>query len=420
MSVVLFRRTVRTVIRAAVALDIVFGGLVLAPTESTSAAVPYLGIGTTTIATKASAGRYIYVSTSGSDTVSEYKDWYNGGSYKIYQRQLCLDDPATRPASQVSCPEPTIDQPLRTIQVAIRIAKPGDVIIVRAGVYPEAAGWSARTTATPNAPIVLQSYPGERVELNGTLIMKNANYWNIRGIRFTHNSTVQTGQAIVAFAGGTGWAFENNEVSGSTGVANVLVEALGTPSSSTAPRDYRIAANCIHNNAGTGAAGTYHNIYLMSSIYSTGGLIERNLLAGAPRGSNIKVSASSSSEANDSPHNALIRYNTMLYSSSGVSIGLKAENISVEKNIIALPTNQGPYDGGVKTYQLAKPGTNAVKDTLINYYTPPIREDYGVTAHIFTARLNTTYGVKFSGSVANCSVKTTSQYVLSAFGQYAN
>jgi hypothetical protein len=86
-------------------------------------------------------------------------------------------------------------------------------------------------------------------------------------------------------------------------------------------------------------------------------------------------------------------------SASGVTIGLKATGIVVERNIIARQVNGTQYDGGVKTYKLEKPGSNAVRDNLISGYARVIEEDGGVTQHIF-ARRNSTAVTKFTGTVA--------------------
>jgi hypothetical protein len=388
---------------------------VASPSAAATSPNTYIGLGAASLATPVAGGRYIYVATTGTDTVQSWN------------RFNCLDDPGyigSGASSQSSCPEPSKTAPLATIELAIRIAKPGDVIVVRGGIYREAIGWSARK-GTASKPIIMQAYPGERVEVNGTLILRSPNYWTIQGFHFTHNKTIQTGQAIVAIAGGTHWTFANNEVAGSTGDANLLIVS-DTATASTvaaktaaAPQNYAITGNCIHTNAGSDTQGTDHNIYLMTSVYSVGGVIDHNFIAGAPRGSNIKAAASSSATANDSPHNVLIEYNTMLYAASGVTVGLKAQGVSIEHNLIALASQSQANDGGVKTYQLAAPGTNAVKDTLIVGYTSPIHEDWGVTAHIFAVRNDTTSPVSFVGSVANCSVRPTSSTLMNRYGQYA-
>lgn len=368
----------------------------------------------------------IFVAPNGTDVQKEWKVWSTFTGWKEYNRLTCLDTPGWKPSAssaQLACPEPSIDAPLKSIQVAIRIAKPGDVIVVRSGIYKEALGWNARP-ATQSRPIVLQAYPGEQPTIEGTLALRGTNFWTVNGLRFVYNSSIQTGQAIVTFAGGTGWTFEKNEVTGTIGVANMIIEASPASSSSqealiqAAPNDYKVRGNCITQNKGAGTHGTMHNIYLMSSIYSTGGLIERNFLAGAPRGANIKAAASGPGSANASPRNVLIRNNTMLHAASGVTIGLKAEGISLEKNIIALPASSQERDGGVKTWQLAKANKNAVKDSLIAGYANPIYAEWGATTQLFLAR-NSNAPVTFTGSVANCSVAPTSAALKAKYGAQA-
>lgn len=399
-------------------LSSIIAALLVAATSLTGSApaqaaadVQY-GVGSTSLATPSPNGSYLYVAPNGTD------------SYKQYSRIPCLRDPASTPPYQDACPEPTVDAPLRTIQAAIRSAHAGDVVVVRAGTYAEAIGWGI-ARGTSSRPIVLQAAPGERVQVSGTLIMSSPDYWTVQGIRFVYNAAIQkNGQAVVLMSGGEGWRFRNNEVTGSTGVANLLVNAT-TASGSTsvlraaAPRDFQIAGNCIHDNRATGAQGTDHNIYLMSSVYSTGGVIERNLIAGAPRGSNIKAAGSTPSTASGSPRNVAIKYNTMLAAASGLTIGLQAQAIESQYNVIALPAGSGPYDGAVKTYQLAAPGKNSAKDSLLSGYARPISEDYGVTAHLFTARNDTKTAFAYTGSVANCTARAASAEVLVKYGQYA-
>lgn len=377
------------------------------------------------IAKPAAGGRTIYVSPTGSDDHKEWKSWYaENNGWKVYPRLLCLDTPSRKPQSQETCPAPTAAAPLKSIEVAIRIALPGDVIVVRAGNYDEAIGWGARA-GTKDRPIVLQAYPGERPTVRGTLILKGADYWTVLGLRFTYNPAIQSGQAVVALSGGTGWTFTKNEVTGSPGVANLLIVALTTSSSATtaqrvkaAPNAYTVSNNCITRNVGKHEHGTDHNIYLMSSIYSTGGVIERNLLAGASNGANIKMAASSPTLTNASPRNVTVRYNTMLYAASGATLGLKAEGISLVGNLIAFPSGSQASDGGIKTYQLQNPGRNAVKDSLISGYSPWLKEDWGVKSHIFSAR-NVSTPVTLTGSVANCTLAAVSPGVRAKYGTLA-
>lgn len=408
---------------AAVAL--VSGLLTVASAPAPASAAVQLTVGATSLAKPTSGGRYIFVATNGTDTYSEYKAWMNDGEggYRVYDRRSCLTNPdwATT-TSQEYCPEPTRDNPLRTVKLAIRTAQPGDVIVVRAGTYTEVVGYGARG-ASASRPIVMQAMPGERVIVSGGLLLKGADYWTVYGMRFAYNAKINTNQSVVGISGGTGWRLLNNEVRGSLGVANLLVNSEKPTSTalsarqSAAPNDFLIRGNVIHTQSGTGTHGQYHNIYLMSTIYSSGGVIERNLFGYAPRGAHIKAAAASASTADQSPRNVLIRYNTMLHAASGVTIGLKATGIVVERNIIAYGLNETQYDGGVKTYQLESPGSNAVRDNLISGYRSVIEEDWGATP-IFNRR-NATTAMTYSGTVQSFDASPTSRTIKATYGREA-
>lgn len=388
------------------------------PAVAQAGSVSY-GVGSTVLATPASGSRYIYVATNGSDTHTEYKSTWSVPQNWTYNRLSCLTNPNWKQDStQEVCPEPSRDKPLRTIKTAIRAAAPGDVIVVRSGTYQEAIGWGAISGSNAR-PIVLQSQPGETVTLSGTLQLKNVDHWRVQGIRFVYNAAIQgSGQAVVQFVGGRNWSFVNNEVRNSRGVANLLVNAGSPASSTTAPHNYTIAGNCIHSQSGTGAPRNFHNIYLLSSIYSTGGVIERNLLADAPYGANIKAAGPSASTAVQSPHNVTIRHNTMLYGRSGVTLGLSTEKVVIDRNIIAFSKNSDEYDGGIKTYQFSKPLTNVARDSVVSRYNKVLEEDGGVTQSLPTRDLLTNH-VTLTGSVSGCTAAVSQAWIRNGYGHLA-
>lgn len=388
---------------------------------SASTTTPGFGVGAKNLAVPATGARYIYVAANGTDLDREFQAWYNGGDYKEYSRYTCLTDPTKKSwGSQSRCTEPTIANPLRTVKLAMRIARPGDVIVVRGGTYTEAIGWGI-VAGTATRPITLQARPGEAATISGTMTLSNAHYWRVAGLRFIHNASIQQGQSVVTIAGGTGWRFENNLVTGSTGVANVMVISSRASSTSStalraaAPNAFTIRGNCITNNRGTGPHGQYHNLYVMSSVYSTGGVIERNLFAGAPRGANIKAAAANPQTGWTSPKNLKIADNTLMYAASGVTVGLQAQYIEITGNLIARPSNELQYDGAVKTYQMSYAPTIGFKDGFVADYKQVVEYDYAAPQKVFVRRIHTG-GAVFSGSVSSCSVKPTS----SAAAQYGH
>lgn len=381
-----------------------------APRAAAASGTPYFGIGTQSIATPGTGGRVMYVATNGTDFV---KRTTATGSYEA-PRSSCL---AARSTDPVACPPATASHPLRTVQAGIRSARAGDVVVVRGGTYKEAVGWGA-VSGVATKRIVLQSYPGERVDLRGTLMLKRVSYWTVRGFHFLYEPTVQTGQAVVNLEGGTGWVFSNNEVASSPGVANVLVTPglrSGTAAERTAagPRDYTISLNCIRNNRGAHTHGMDHNIYLMAGTYSGGGLIERNLLTTAPNGSNIKVGAAGWSTSGDSPKDVTIRRNTMLGGASGVIVGLNSANIRVQSNLIANPSGEQKWDGGVKLWEVKRQDLVSVTQNLIAGYAKPFVDATSALKRTGNSAIGST--VATTGSA--CSTLVSSPKFSSTYGQ---
>ncbi|MGO4145611.1 hypothetical protein AB4Y77_11040 [Paenarthrobacter sp. YAF11_1] len=387
------------------------------PPAYAATAPDYTGVGSSSIAVPTSGARAIYVDDQGSDVWGMKVSW----GYKEYNRISCLDS-GKLPVNDPTCPEPSIDRPLRTVQGAVKVAKPGDVIIVRAGTYDEKVGWSARPGRS-DAPIRLQSYPNETVSLNGYLKLSGGDYWTVQGIKFGYSATNTTGQAIVSFFGGTGWSFINNEIAGTHGVANLHVRDQ-TPTSTTiesktaaAPHKYLIGANCIRQAAKSGTPGEMHNIYLMPTIYSSDGTIENNLIGDSPLGAGIK--ASGSQDPTGAPRGVIIKNNTILYGASGIVIGQQAEGVETIGNLIAKGTGSGPYDGGVKTYDLVAANKNSVKDSLIQGYKYPIRQPWQAATTLYERRNVTPADVSLTGSLDNCSIKASNTTIRATYGHFS-
>jgi hypothetical protein len=270
---------------------------------------------------------------------------------------------------------------------------------------------------------VLQNYPGESVQVRGWLNIQGPDYWRIDGLWWRWDATMTgSAQSVVSIFGGTGWTFTHNRVSETRGVANLLVRSL--PGASTqseriaaAPHDYSIVGNLIVQQQGSDK-GLDHNIYLLASIWSTGGLISHNLISGAPNGANIKVAGSQ--DWNEAPWDVKIENNTLLFASVGVVVGQKARYITITNNVIGRPLNSGKYDGGVKAYSLMYAGNVAVKDNVISGYASPIREQWGLPkSKLMFVRRTTDWPVTYSGSVPEGTATLTNKSIAGTFGHLA-
>ena len=238
------------------------------------------------------------------------------------------------------------NRPYRSIAMGIRHALPGDTILVRGGVYYENAGWGA-VPGTADAPILLTAAAGERVVIAGTLTLKGADYWTVSRINVTYSSRVGRTESLVLFNGGHDWQFVGGEVWGSRGVSNLMVNSSTTYG---VARNYRIAGNCIHSNMAKGdALLNDHNLYIQPGATSGPGLIERNIIFGAPNGGNIKAASGSTTVGTG---NVLIRYNTMAAGKAGVIVGYGSNNIVMSRNLFAAPVGGTGGDAAIRLYHL--------------------------------------------------------------------
>jgi len=85
----------------------------------------------------------------------------------------------------------TEENPLGTITAAVKLAKPGDIIVVRGGSYVFSRTLHLDKSGEPGAPIYLVAYPGEMPVLDfseakkGSVYVSGA-YWHIKGVAITH------------------------------------------------------------------------------------------------------------------------------------------------------------------------------------------------------------------------------------------
>ena len=99
----------------------------------------------------------------------------------------------------------TLARPLRTIQKAVDLAAPGDIITVRGGTYALTDNITITTSGTASQPITLGAYQGERVVVDGEqlpashtpvggsipraergAIHQEASYWHISGLEIVN------------------------------------------------------------------------------------------------------------------------------------------------------------------------------------------------------------------------------------------
>ena len=139
----------------------------------------------------------------------------------------------------------SVTAPFRTIKQASRVVKPGDDVVVRGGVYPEATSISSKGTAS--ARIVFRTYPGEHVILDGSnlaagtdlLTLNGAQYVDIAG--FEIRNSPKSGLVLWHV---TGARVLDNHIH-HTYLNGIYVGGSSTPSC----YDITISGNVVHDTA---------------------------------------------------------------------------------------------------------------------------------------------------------------------------
>ena len=97
------------------------------------------------------------------------------------------------------------------LQLAINEAKPGDIILLKKGIYTLTADITINKTGTKQQPITIAAEDPGEVEINGTggfNLVSPASYIIIRGFKFTHEASKARCSAGSSFCRWTGNIFE--------------------------------------------------------------------------------------------------------------------------------------------------------------------------------------------------------------------
>lgn len=222
-------------------------------------------------------------------------------------------------------------QPFRTVGKGLAALQAGDTLQVRGGEYVETIDFKA-AKGSPNAPITLMAYPGERPVIRGLLWLSGADYWALDGISVTWLDGTSSSNHMVKMSGGTGWSIRNCEFWGAHSYAELLISGGAT--------SFYVGYNTMHDTYPSNATNQDHLIYANNAI---GGVIEHNLLYNSPNGRAIKVGSTSSNV--DYPRSITIRYNT-LYNNMGpsnIQFSYGANNNEAYSNIFQKPA-AGQYN----------------------------------------------------------------------------
>ena len=226
---------------------------------------------------------------------------------------------------------------------------------------------------TAAEPVVVRAAAGARPVLQGVLWVEGMDHWTFDGLNVTwDDATGAHDEHMVRLKNGVGWTFQNAEVWGARSYANVNVLS-DVPNE---PAGWTLRGNCIRDNVGHPDHGTAKDqlLYVNTGLSAGAGLIERNLLFGAPRGKAVKLAGPA---AGTGSANVTVRYNTIVDTyKPPVNLAWDTTNSTIHHNLIGETAE--PTKGLVRGYELSGSGNRAHD----NY-------GWGATSFVFVDALST-------------------------------
>ena len=246
------------------------------------------------------------------------------------------------PAGSDSAPG-TAERPFRTIGSALRLAKAGDTVLVRAGTYTEWASFEGAGSA--GAPVVLSNYPGERPSITGRLRITGS-YFRVSGFAFLGQTSANRSGTMIYVTGGRHVEITGNEI------ANAWTHGIYLDAGAT---DIAITRNWIHDN---GTHAVYdHGIYWETA---RSGVIANNLVTG---------NRANGMQLYPNADDVVVTHNTVVGNGRfGIVVG--GESTTSDGNMIVNNVVAFNADYGIRTYWGGPVGSGNVAQANLVYGNP--------------------------------------------------
>jgi len=214
----------------------------------------------------------------------------------------------------------TVDRPFRTIQFAVNKLKPGNTLLVRAGVYQEVL--HIQKSGTAELPITITAHPGETVVIDGnyTLPPVPASGWAACNETVSPPKCFHWGSLVRIV--GSFITFDGFEITRSLGRGLVV-----SPANGVRPTDITIKNNSIHDNRNAGAFLSEANrvIFEANDVWHSGDYATHDRSATTL---NWPVAVSSRATIN-----TIYRRNRIFNNwTEGLDTGTDSTNVTVEDN----------------------------------------------------------------------------------------
>jgi hypothetical protein len=221
----------------------------------------------------------------------------------------------------------TKQRPWRTLSQSLPKLFAGQVLYVHGGVYREVLTQLNLHDGRENRPIAVTNVPGERAVLEGAVWLRRPDHWSINGLNVTWDRRLpDPPRFMVKITGGVGWAWNNSEIWGSRGSANMFVAGFGK----SEPSGWSLTGDCFHGlRSATGGADRATNLALGEMAHPGRGSVTRNLIYNDEDQDNLTVGS-----ATAAPRNVDIRYNTIFGGRVAINLRGGAHHVRIARNVM--------------------------------------------------------------------------------------
>lgn len=235
--------------------------------------------------------------------------------------------------------------PWRTLAAGMQRLRPGDTLLLRSGRYEERLTRVPISPGRADARITVAAYPGERPVIEGLLWLRRPSYWTLRDLRVTWGAGSRH-EHMVKMTDGVGWRIESSELWGARSFAALLV--AGTRRGE--PSDWSLVGSCIHDTVTTNGSNRDQLVYVNTGLDPGPGLIQGNVLFGAPNGSGVKLGGSA--EDSGGAAQVVVRANTIHNVAQGVLVAWRSHDNLIAGNLIG---GMGERYAAVRGFELTGP-----------------------------------------------------------------
>lgn len=279
------------------------------------------------------------------------------------------------------------DRPWNNLADAFRCVEPGDTILVHEGTYREVVSLGDSTNpGTADRPILLTGAPGEDTPvIRGSVRVENPSHWTIQDLEIVGDPGLDYdagGYHPLKILGGEHWTVRRVHVHDAATYGLVRIEPAqdGTP-----PSHWEFRDSCVHDTIpahGTPDQPPYpdHNLYVYTGPNAGPGLVEGNVVFGAPNGQNLKLGNSSGDRATDGAENVTVRHNTFVGAAQNVTVvGPSRDNLLVGNRFARV--HGEPWYPSVRGIHLRGTG-NVVRDNAWSGAAEVVHNRTGVTTGV--------------------------------------